>query len=184
MNIFAINKDPVLAAQEQCDQHVRKMTVETGQLLSTAHRIIDGTETIILKNGRKCKRWVHPDNHLDKHLYLATHYNHPSNIWARETSENYNWLYKHFCALSKEFTYRSESGNAHLTYIKLKDILKYPPKNIKKSSLTKFKLAMKSQPQCMNEDDPIASYREFYKTKKETFNTKITWTKRKPPVWF
>ena len=43
MNIFILNNDPVLAAQEQCDKHVVKMIVESGQMLSTAHRMIDGT---------------------------------------------------------------------------------------------------------------------------------------------
>ena len=42
MNIFVLNKDPVLAAQEQCDKHVVKMIVESAQMLSTAHRMLDG----------------------------------------------------------------------------------------------------------------------------------------------
>ena len=43
MNIFILNNDPVLAAQEQCDKHVVKMIVESAQMLSTVHRMLDGT---------------------------------------------------------------------------------------------------------------------------------------------
>jgi len=42
MNIFILDKDPVLAAQLQCDKHVVKMIVESAQMLSTAHRMLDG----------------------------------------------------------------------------------------------------------------------------------------------
>ena len=41
MNIFVLNENPVIAAQEQCDKHVVKMIVESAQMLSTAHRMLD-----------------------------------------------------------------------------------------------------------------------------------------------
>ena len=60
-----------------------KMILEYAQLLSTAHRVLDGTITIGLsKTGRKVKRYVLPDDR-DSILYSATHINHPSAIWAR-----------------------------------------------------------------------------------------------------
>lgn len=42
MNIFILDKDPVISAQLQCDKHVVKMIVESAQMLSTAHRVLDG----------------------------------------------------------------------------------------------------------------------------------------------
>ena len=45
MNIFVLDKNPIKAAQQHCDKHVVKMIVESGQMLSTAHRILDGKET-------------------------------------------------------------------------------------------------------------------------------------------
>ena len=52
MNIFFLDPDPVVSAQQHCDKHVTKMVLEYGQLLSTAHRYHDGhTQTIIL-NGK------------------------------------------------------------------------------------------------------------------------------------
>ena len=38
MNIFFLDKDPVKAAQLQCDKHVVKMVLETAQMVSTAVR--------------------------------------------------------------------------------------------------------------------------------------------------
>ena len=45
MNLFILDLDPVSAAQQQCDKHVPKMIVESAQMLSTAHRMLDGQET-------------------------------------------------------------------------------------------------------------------------------------------
>ena len=35
MNKFILDRDPVLAAQYQCDKHVVKMVLETAQIMST-----------------------------------------------------------------------------------------------------------------------------------------------------
>ena len=42
MNIFILDEDPAEAARQQCDKHVVKMIVESAQMLSTAHRMLDG----------------------------------------------------------------------------------------------------------------------------------------------
>ena len=44
MNIFYLDKDPKRCAEMHCDKHVVKMSLEYAQLLSTAHRILDGDE--------------------------------------------------------------------------------------------------------------------------------------------
>ena len=60
MNIFYLNEDPRIAAEEHCDKHVCKMTIEYCQLLSTAHRALDGAEYYDkTKNGRRIKRWFY-----------------------------------------------------------------------------------------------------------------------------
>jgi hypothetical protein len=43
MNIFALHQDPVQAAQWHVDDHVSKMIIKSAQMLSTAHRLFDGT---------------------------------------------------------------------------------------------------------------------------------------------
>jgi len=47
MNIFALDRDPYVAASFHCDKHVVKMICEYAQLLSTAHRQLDGTPVIL-----------------------------------------------------------------------------------------------------------------------------------------
>jgi len=42
MNIFYLSPDPKLCAEMHLDKHVTKMVIEYAQLLSTAHRYIDG----------------------------------------------------------------------------------------------------------------------------------------------
>ena len=42
MNIFYLDKDPNVCANYHCDKHVVKMIVEYAQMLSTAHRVLDG----------------------------------------------------------------------------------------------------------------------------------------------
>ena len=44
MNIFFLHQNPKIAAQMHCDKHVVKMVLEYAQILSTAHRVIDGDE--------------------------------------------------------------------------------------------------------------------------------------------
>ena len=58
MNIFMVDEDPRVAAQAMVDRHVVKMILESGQLLSTAHRLLDGKETMAKsKTGRNVKRY-------------------------------------------------------------------------------------------------------------------------------
>ena len=180
MNIFVLDNDPVKAAQLQCDKHVVKMIVETAQLLSTAHRMIDGNMVRKPnKNGRMMQNWVIGDSRDDV-LYKACHLNHPSAVWARESNTNYQWLYKHFIALCDEYTYRY--GKVHATDTKLRDALRVVPSNIKSDIMTPFKLAMGTNPECIDNSDPVGSYRKYYKTKKDRF--KMVWTNRATPEWF
>ena len=78
------------------DKHCIKMILEYAQLLSTAHRVLDGVELEgISASGRKRKFWTLGDSR-DYTLYKATHINHPSAIWVRKSYENYEWLYTMF----------------------------------------------------------------------------------------
>ncbi len=76
---------------------------ESAQMLSTAHHEF-GSERAV---------------------YKSTHKNHPSTVWARECTANYNWLYVHMMALGMEYTRRY--GKSHLTIQKCCDALLEPP---------------------------------------------------------
>jgi hypothetical protein len=181
MNLFILDTDPIKAAQLQCDKHVVKMIVESGQMLSTVHRMLDGTETKRpSKSGKTMvKYWEHPEEDMENVLYKAVHINHPCTIWSRESIANYIWHYNHFEALCDEYKYRY--NKEHATDTLLRKVLMRPPINISEEGQTPFKLAMKSNPECMF-DDPVKSYQAFYKTKKDRF--KMVWTKRDVPEWF
>ena len=53
MNIFYLDTNPALCAEYHCDKHVVKMIIEYAQMLSTAHRVIDGEEVKVLSNTGK-----------------------------------------------------------------------------------------------------------------------------------
>ena len=70
MNIFALAKSPEVSAQMACDKHVVKMILESAQMLCAVQRVQDG-EMYYGKsaNGRKIKRWRHPDTIKEQVLY-------------------------------------------------------------------------------------------------------------------
>jgi hypothetical protein len=157
------------------------MILEYAQLLSTAHRILDGTESTVLSaSGRKKKVWKLPD-HRDSVLYSCTHANHPSAIWARQHAVNYDYLYALFVATCDEYTHRY--GKVHLTDTKLRETLHQIPNNIFNDNKTRVWTgptpAMPDE--CKVVGDHIASYRKYYIDKKADM---AMWTNREPPEWF
>lgn len=161
MNIFYVSSDPHLAAKYQCDKHVVKMILESAQMLSTAH-------------------WILDINPIISNLYKPTHKNHPSAVWVRENSQNYLWLYIHFVSLCDEYRYRY--GKTHLTESKLLTNLEVLPKNIKMLPHTKCEEPPLCMPDEFKSDDVVTSYRNYYTSKQNSF--KMVWTKRNPPEWF
>jgi len=165
MNIFYLSDCPQEAAESHNDKHCVKMILESAQMLSTAHRELDGDVPDI--------------------LYKSTHKNHPSAIWTRSSKQHYDWLYRLFRQLSAEYTLRySKSGNwgrdlkVHKTWDKLGKILKTAPKNIKDNGWV-------DPPQCMpdhcKKPDTIDAYRNYYLTEKASFST---WKYSQQPTWW
>jgi hypothetical protein len=156
MNIFVLDSDPILAAQMQCDKHVVKMVLETGQLLSTAHHILGNSTEIELPK--------------------KTHENHPCAKWARISNNNYTWLHCHFEALLNEYTYRYNKKHKWEMYRKP---LSQLPVNIDVGYKT-------LQPACMPDEykvsDLVQSYRNYYLGDKARF---AKWSKtRSAPDWW
>mgnify|MGYP003342777915 CR=1 FL=1 len=127
MNIFYVHETPSICAQQHVDKHVVKMILEYAQLLSTAHRVLDGVSIVgKSKTGRKQTRYVLSDDR-DSVLYNATHLNHPSAKWTRHSACNYRWLFKLWIELMREYNYRY--GKIHAS-ARLIPHLKNLPKNI------------------------------------------------------
>ena len=179
MNIFFLDKNPRECARQHCDKHVVKMVIETAQLLSTAHRLLDGKQwTDRTANNRRIKRWRHPDPKVDKILYKASHINHPSNIWVRKTKTNYQWAHDFWRHLCTEFTNRY--GSEHLTFRKLNNLLDKTPRKIDNYRF------WEDPPQCMPDycktENTIEAYRNYYRNEKRSF---AKWDKlNNTPEWF
>ena len=158
MNIFYLHNDPKTCAEMHVDKHCVKMILEYAQLLSTAHRVIDGTISVVLStSGRKKTSYVLMDKR-ESVLYSATHINHPSAIWVRQSEQNYRWLFTLFCELLDEYTYRY--GKTHATS-RLLTVLARPPKNIPMDvRFTEPTPAMPDQYKVAG--DSIKSYHNYY----------------------
>ena len=176
MNIFYLDKDPKVCAQYHLDKHVVKMIVEYAQLMSTAHRVLDGKEYYDLsKNNRRVKRFKLPNKYLDRVIYKACHINHPSAIWTRHSDENYKWLFKLWNELCKEYTYRYKKQ--HATFMKLGVDLVKVPKNIPKGEFTQPTPAM---PDYCKDADSLVAYRKYYINEKMYM---AKYTGRELPEW-
>ena len=173
MNIFYLSQDPNEAALMLCDKHVGKLLLEGVQMLSTAHRVLDGTKVELYGPPRKKTVYSLEDRVRDCTLYKAAHVNHPCSVWVRTTYENYHWLYRHCLTLSEEFKYRF--GKVHKSSTLL-NILEYAPNMIKAGPLTVPALAM---PELYRTNDPVYSYRLYYIKEKSKI---AKWERgRKPP---
>jgi len=158
MNIFFVDRDPIIAAQMMCDKHVVKMILESAQMLSTAHRVLDGDE--------------HANN---AGMYKMAHKNHPSTIWVRANSENYDWLQQHMEALMTEYTYRY--GKHHATERLIYSLWEHP-KNITNGDFTDPPMCM---PDHCKDEDTVSAYHKYYIMEKSNF---ATWKRRDKPEWF
>ena len=159
MNIFYFSDCPIESAQAQPDKMLVKMPLETAQMLSTAHRVLDGEEYADA-NG----------------LYKTAYKNHPCTIWARESSSNYFWLYLHFVALGNEYTYRYDKTHASIT--KLQEPLAKVPSSIVQGEMTSLAQAM---PEQYKDSDSIKAYRNYCINEKHY----AKWEKRRDkPTWW
>lgn len=175
INIFYLHNDVNQCAKMHVDKHVVKMILEYAQLLSTAHRVLDGVVTVgTSKTGRKQTRYVLPDDR-ENVLYSATHINHPSAVWVRQSESNYKWLFSLFQSLMEEYTYRY--GKTHACS-KLEKCLSSVPKNIAKKPFTQPTPAMPDEYKVSG--DSIASYRNYYNGAKTNM---FSWKNRYTPEW-
>lgn len=200
MNLFYTNRDPQLCAQDHCDKHVVKMILEYAQLLSTAHRLLDGkhvTAEVLLPNNKvkKIQAWLlegeiavtkvfaeegkRPTARFEiyhgQKCYAVAHAHHPLSHWSRAASENYKFLYQLFVELCKEYTHRY--GKVHSAE-KLIQFLAQLPKNVPAGEMVDPPLSM---PDEYKVNDAVISYQNLYVGSKSRF---AKWTNRKPPEWF
>tara|TARA_R110002051_G_scaffold256013_1_gene315070 strand:+ start:4107 stop:4574 length:468 start_codon:yes stop_codon:yes gene_type:complete len=142
MNIFVVDDDPKVSAQQLCDKHVVKMILESAQMLCSAYD--NGTAP-----------------------YKRAYYNHPCTIWARESRKNYEWLLDHAYSMSQEYTKRYGKVHKSIRVIEWCGE-NYHKLNLPKIGLTKFAQAM---PEQYKNKCAVTAYRSYYNGEKAGFAT-------------
>ena len=166
MNIFAVNDNPVLAAQDLPDKLVVKMVTESLQLLTpwafnthSAHiRKPDGT-------NYGTKGFAH----------------HPCAKWLYESPANVSWLLDHAIAMSDEYTKRygkQHGANYGLLQIDELFVLHYGDTRTKWADHTKFVQAMPEEFKI--ESDPVQAYRNYI----NGYKGYAVWEHSEKPDWW
>ncbi len=161
MNVFVLDRDPIVAARMQCNKHVVKMVLETAQML--------------------CANF--PEGSAP---YKRSHYNHPCTIWARTSKANFRWLVIHGMALANEYTNRY--GKVHKSQEVLMWCFKNMHKlTFPEEGLTEFGVAISDDQNCrmmipgFDELDVVDKYRLYYIFDKSAF---AEWPSGKIPKWY
>lgn len=174
MNIFVTNSDPIIAAQELCDKHVRsKMQIEGAIMLSNSFTQEQLNYAPKTKTGKVRKTG-------------KGYSKHQCTLWAKESRENFMWLVEHTLEMFNERNFRWPDSDQHFTYEFIKWCKDNKDKTIHTSNvMTPFTVAISPDSNCrkipgFNNLSVIDQYRLYIKLDKPF----ATWTKRKKPNWY
>jgi hypothetical protein len=156
MNIFILDKNPVLCAQYHNSKHVVKMILETTQLLNNA----------LIKNN---------EDYAKSPIYRLTHKNHPASIWAATSKSNFIWLNELGLALCEEYNYRYDKHHKCESILKMFTTLS---NYIPDVGLTDFVQCM---PEKYHSNDVVEAYRNYYMAEKRHI---ANWGNRNVPYWW
>lgn len=157
MNLFVTDPSPTASAQALCDIRLRKMVLETAQMLCT--------------EGRR-RGW--PDM-----PYKSTHANHPV-VLSLQNDGTLAWVTDYFCAINAEYAYRFNKD--HKSYLdcwhKFPVLDLYLPPTFHNSArnlslgldFTHFPI--------------FDAYRAYLLARWASDQRPPVWTRRGPPVWF
>jgi hypothetical protein len=199
MNVFYLNKEPATIAKWLVDRHIVKMPLESGQMLSTAKRLLDGEKTTCSAespaDGKMLSKtfWLfaeerpilsaYHDGSTLRHrwvvenslCYQVAHAKHPSTVWTMDSSSNYKWHVLLLKEMLSEYTRRY--GKKHSTE-SIVSFLEEPPKNIACAEMTQPPPAM---PNKYKHEDSVISYMQYYVGEKWKF---AKWKEGEIPSWF
>jgi|TARA_R100000458_G_C8203351_1_gene193188 hypothetical protein len=164
MNRFLIDYNVDKIAKSLCDQHIVKMPLEEAQMLCTSV-------------------WHHAPEYAEEHgLYKPVHQKHPCTLWAMKCKANYNFAFRLYDSMLREYTHRyGKKHGADKHWEALFEGYEFMPDG---NGLT-------SHPQCFSGHDelktdeyfPVEAYRKFYIVDKSRFarynkgRTKPDWMK-------
>jgi hypothetical protein len=171
MNIFPLDRDPVVAAQCLCDKHVPALHREIGVIMSLSFPI-NPDPNLWCRKGEKSSGL----------------YNMKLARWCRTTDSNWVWALSHMQAIIQEHCFRWKYDRP---WFKSQEIWQWlllhsSELNIPDGPLTPFALSITSSmipeipPQTV--DDSIELYRLYYIRYKSSI---ATWNRGRPaPEWF
>lgn len=168
MNIFFLDEDPFKCPEYYYDTHVRKMLLETAQIMCSVY----------WKYGFEAP-------------YRPSHVSQASVLWASACYSNFVWVKKLFMGLCKEYKYRfktehktidimlefTKTKHAHQIFEILPEY-KIPLKGLYRTPFIHIAIDMNKSgysDQCVVKD-----YREYYKNQKAYLKQ---YTKREEPEW-
>lgn len=162
MNIFAYDPCPYKSALWLDDVRKNKMILESAQMLSTAMNIL-------------C-----PDHGED--VYKSTHPQHPSNVWARASRQNFIWL------LSTMESMQIQRGGKHKSYRLIPLFRKFASNssNFSKHELTPFANCARNKELGIDYShipNTHAAYRLYTRDRWKVDTIKLTWLNGEKPFW-
>lgn len=176
MNIFFLDRDPKKAARYHCDKHVVKMPLEHCQMLSDAHRILDGIPHKVMGNKRQKTVYILQEEIKEQLIYKSFMPHHKCSKWVRKSRDHYNWTFECTKYLIEELEIRY--GTVHkIKKSGLLEILSNPPQSL-------FWAGWEDPPHAMPTDCymgcAVESYRNYYRMHKKDF---ATWKTGEPYWW-
>jgi len=170
LNIFVLDRNPVTAANMQCDKHIVKMIIESAQMLSAT---VDVNYKVHLR-GDVTKK---PSEQLGLPGYPPAHVKHPCTMWVMESLGNYKWLIKHMRALCSEYTRRYGKVHSQEGLLMIYEG-QLPHLFFDQTRLTEFVQAM---PDKYKDKNPVKAYQNFYNMDKFPF---AKWKTGNVPDWY
>lgn len=159
MQLFILDHDPEKVPEMLCDVHVRKMCLETAQILSSVIRI-----------QRK---------KLPTELPKPYNVNHPV-IRALDTAQKINWAVQFNTALQQEYCRRFGKKHAYFELAGIYHAILFRPGAAILPTGWTFARAFKDVK--ITEPDIVLAYRQYYRHKRKEIRS-WHYTKTKPPDW-
>lgn len=211
MNIFFLSEDPEEAVRWHVDRHIAKMPTESAQMLSTAHRLLDGKPVVVeyrkFKDAPELSKktvWLLRDEQvIIKEIPIAQD---DGSILLTYTpvAETLNdgplcWQAAHINHPLTQWTMASSTNYAwHLEFYRTLlaehgyryphsvlhgagDVLEYVSRSPKNIEAGIFYHPPPSMPDHFKVDSVVESYRRYYAAAKWYF---ARWTVRDIPPWF
>ena len=176
MNIFGISYDTRECAEALDDKRLRKMLLETGQIISSAVHLIN-------------KEFGKDYLPYEGSLYKPTHLHHPVIKWAVKSPVNLKWLCGLFDNMCIE--YRHRFNKTHLTQVKLSETIHDLAHNL---SVRYYGQTMDPFVNCAGNEklgisfkgfEPVTeAYKNYLCHRWDADKFEPIWTNRNQPEWY